>query len=86
LHLCKLTDSQLLVYFNACYPQPITWKLCHLSAVIPKQAKMPGTYWSIWTWFLGTFQMDNSHLTDLDPIPFLQLFAEYPQTGWRRRP
>ena len=29
-HLWKLTDSQLLSYFNSTYPQAVTWKLHHL--------------------------------------------------------
>jgi hypothetical protein len=28
--LWHLTDSHLLAYFNLHYPQPNTWKLCHL--------------------------------------------------------
>jgi hypothetical protein len=32
--LWQLPDSQLLVYFNARYPQYATWKLCYLQPVM----------------------------------------------------
>jgi hypothetical protein len=35
-----LSDSQLLLHFNSCYPQALPWKLCHLRPAMNSSAML----------------------------------------------
>jgi hypothetical protein len=82
--LGHLSDSQLLAHFNLHYPQPLSWRMCHLSGKAVEAgvdsscaaAAAANSTWVIWQRFCVSLDTEENFSCGTNPLTVLQFITQ----------